>query len=61
MLTAEVRDGILGQVYTAVSVPVTVLDKDEKYAAVKSAINQKSLIITESSKYVEEGNQVRLE
>ncbi|MCR2020170.1 hypothetical protein NSB04_10560, partial [Blautia pseudococcoides] len=61
VLTAEVRDGILGQVYTAVSVPVTVLDKDEKYAAVKSAINQKSLIITESSKYVEEGNQVRLE
>lgn len=61
VLTAEVRDGILGQVYTAVSVPVTVLDKDEKYAAVRSAINQKSLIITESSKYVEEGNQVRLE
>lgn len=61
VLTAEVRDGILGQVYTAVSVPVTVLDKDDKYAAVKSALSGKSLIITESSKYVEEGNQVRLE
>ena len=61
MLTAEVRDGILGKVYTAVSVPVTVLDKDDKNAAVKSAIGRNSLIITESSKYVEEGNQVRLE
>lgn len=61
VLTAEVRDGILGQVYTAVSVPVTVLDKDDKNAAVRSALNHKSLIITESSKYVEEGNQVRLE
>lgn len=61
VLTAEVRDGILGKVYTAVSVPVTVLDKDDKNAAVKSAISRNSLIITESSKYVEEGNQVRLE
>lgn len=61
VLTAEARDGILGQVYTAVSVPVTVLDKDDKSAAVKSALNNKSLIIVESSKYVEEGNQVRLE
>ena len=61
VLTAEVRDGILGKVYTAVSVPVTVLDKDDKNAAVKSAIGRNSLIITESSKYVEEGNQVRLE
>ena len=61
VLTAEARDGILGQVYTAISVPVTVLDKDDKSAAVKSALNNKSLIIVESSKYVEEGNQVRLE
>lgn len=61
VLTAEVRDGILGKVYTAVRVPATLIDKDEEKAAVKVVADREALIISSSSKYVEEGDQVRLE
>lgn len=61
VLTATIREGILGETYTAVSVPVTILDKDDENAAVKAVLERDSLIIISSSKYVEEGDSVRLE
>lgn len=61
VLTAEVRAGILGDQYTAIKVPVTVLDQDEDYAAVEGAIGADTLIVSESNKYVEAGDRIRLE
>lgn len=61
VLAAEVRAGILGDQYTAIKVPVTVLDQDEDYAAVEGAIGVDTLIISESNKYVEAGDRIRLE
>ncbi len=60
VLTAEVRSGILGDSYTAVKVPVTLLEKDDLYAAVQTSLGRDALIITSSSKYVKEGDRVRL-
>lgn len=60
VLAAEIRSGILGEVYTAVKIPVTVLEKDGENAAVQTSISEESLIITQSDKYVEEGDRVRL-
>ena len=60
VLTAEVRSGILGDSYTAVKVPVTLLEKDDLYAAVQTSLGREALIITSSSKYVKEGDRVRL-
>ena len=61
VLAAEVRAGILGDQYTAIKVPVTVLDQDEEYAAVEGAIGADTLIVSESNKYVEAGDRIRLE
>lgn len=61
VLTAEVRAGILGDQYTAIKIPVTVLDQDEDYAAVEGAIGADTLIVSESNKYVEAGDRIRLE
>lgn len=61
VLVAEVRTGILGDQYTAIKVPVTVLDQDEDYAAVEGAIGVDTLIVSESNKYVEAGDRIRLE
>ena len=61
VLAAEVRAGILGDQYTAIKVPVTVLDQDEDYAAVEGAIGADTLIVSESNKYVEAGDRIRLE
>lgn len=61
VLAAEVRAGILGDQYTAIKVPVTVLDQDEDYAAVEGAIGVDTLIVSESNKYVEAGDRIRLE
>lgn len=60
VLTAEVRSGILGDSYTAVRVVVTVLEKDESNAAVNTSLSNSALIITETNKYVKEGDRVRL-
>ena len=60
VLTAEVRPGILGESYEAVRVPVMVLNKDESNAAVETSLSYEALIITETNKYVEEGDRVRL-
>lgn len=61
VLAAEVRAGILGDQYTAIKVPVTVMDQDEDYAAVEGAIGADTLIVSESNKYVEAGDRIRLE
>lgn len=61
VLVAEVRAGILGDQYTAIKIPVTVLDQDEDYAAVEGAIGVDTLIVSESNKYVEAGDRIRLE
>lgn len=61
VLVAEVRAGILGDQYTAIKVPVTVLDQDEDYAAVEGSIGADTLIVSESNKYVEAGDRIRLE
>lgn len=60
VLTAEIRSGILGEEYTAVKVPVTVLKKDDTNAAVQTSLSGEALIITQSNKYVKEGDRVRL-
>ena len=51
VLVAELRSGILGESYTAVRVDVNLLEKDMQNAA---------KIITQSNKYVKEGDRVRL-
>lgn len=60
VLAAEIRSGILGDVYKAVKIPVTVLEKDDENAAVQTSLSEEALIITQSSKYVKEGDRVRL-
>ncbi|MEZ3486638.1 MAG: hypothetical protein K1W22_08615 [Lachnospiraceae bacterium] len=60
VLIAEIRSGILGESYTAVKVGVTVLKKDDYLAAVETNLPGEARIITESSKYVKEGDRVRL-
>lgn len=60
VLIAEIRSGILGNVYTAVKIPVTVLEKDDENAAVQTSLSEEALIITQSNKYVKEGDRVRL-
>ncbi len=60
VLTAEMKPGILGESYTAVKVNVTVLEKDDYSVAVETNLSKDAKIITESSKYVKEGDRVRL-
>lgn len=60
VLTAEVRAGILGENYVAVKVPVTVLEKDDENAAIQTSLSKEAQIITQSGKYVKEGDRVRL-
>lgn len=60
ILTAEMKPGILGESYTAVRVNVTVLKKDGNSAAVETNLPKDAKIITESSKYVKEGDRIRL-
>lgn len=61
VLTAKVCSGILGEEYTAVKVPVKVIDKDEEHAAVQTSLPADALIISGSDKYVEDGDKVRLD
>ncbi len=60
VLTAEVRPGILGESYVAVKIPVTVLEKDGENAAIQTTLSREARIITQSGKYVKEGDRVRL-
>lgn len=60
VLIAEMKPGILGESYTAVKVNVTVIKKDDQSAAVETNLPKEAKIITESSKYVKEGDRIRL-
>lgn len=59
LILAE-EEQMLGTVQTAKKVPVTVLEKDGKSAAVTSALTLEDQVITASEKYVTEGDRVRL-
>lgn len=60
VLSVKKQEGILGSQYKAVSVPVTLLSKDDEHAAIQSTLGEKTKIITGSNKYIEEGDTVRL-
>lgn len=62
ILTVEKRDSVLGEEWFAQRTEVTVLDKNETYAAIKEGvINADSTIIISSSRSVEDGDRVREE
>lgn len=61
VLIAEIRSGILGEDYEAVRIPVTVVGKDMNNAAVEASFPEGALVIGQSSKYVKEGDRVRLD
>lgn len=61
VLTAEKQETVLGEEERAVKEEVKVLDKNEMYAALESeSIKEDSRIITDSDRYVEAGDRVRL-
>ncbi len=60
VLTAGKKSGILGNSYTAVKVSAVLVDKDDKNAALQINLPEDARIITESNKYVKEGDRVRL-
>ena len=60
VLTAGKKSGILGNSYTAVKVSAVLVDKDDENAALQINLPEDARIITESNKYVKEGDRVRL-
>lgn len=54
------ENSMLGTVLKAKRVPVTVLEKDAKKAAVTSSLKDTDRVLVSSEKYVEEGDRVRL-
>ena len=60
VLLAEKRPGILGESYEAVRTAVTLLGKDEKQAAIEANLPEKAMLISESDKYIKEGDRVRI-
>lgn len=62
ILTVEKRDSVLGEEWFAQRTEVTVLDKNETYAAIKEGvINADSTVIISSSRSVDDGDRVREE
>lgn len=59
-LVLSEESNMMGTVLKAKRVPVTVLEKDTKSAAVTSSLKDTDRVIVSSEKYVEEGDQVRL-
>ena len=55
-----VRSVIMGESYTAVRVDVNLLEKDMQNAAIQTSLGREAKIITQSNKYVKEGDRVRL-
>lgn len=61
VLVAETRNTVLGEQLTAVKEEVKVLEKNEKDAALESeSLKEDSPIITDTDRYVEAGDRVRL-
>ena len=59
-LVLSEEDRMLGTLQTAKRVPVTVLEKDAKSAAITSTLTNTDQVIVSSEKYVVEGDRVRL-
>lgn len=60
ILVAESRQTILGEQLYAVKYPVTIVDQNDKYAAIKGSVSKEQPIIVTSTKIVYEGDTVRL-
>lgn len=61
VLIMEEEDSILGKETIASRVPVKILEKDESYAAVESALMKDDEIIVSSNKMIKAGDRVRKE
>ena len=59
-LALSEEEQMLGSVQVAKRVPVRVLEKDKKSAAVASTLRDTDKIIVSSEKYVEEGDRIRI-
>lgn len=55
------REGILGTEYYVEEINVSVVDKNDKFAAVEGAITQESQIIQSADKEIKRGDVIRLE
>ncbi len=61
ILVVDMENTVLGQQYVARKVEVTVLDKNSDYAAIESAaLDSDSQVITDTDRYVEAGQRIRL-
>ncbi len=60
MYVVNEREGILGQEYYVEEINVSVVDKNDTWAAVEGALNTDSQIIASSTKEVTKGEVVRL-
>ncbi len=56
---AQERDGILGKEYYASQINVKIIDQNDSWAAVESALDGDSLVIASSTKELENGAAVR--
>lgn len=54
------REGILGKEYYVEEINVSVVDKNDKFAAIEGAVTSDSLIIESATKEVKKGDVVRL-
>lgn len=54
------REGILGTEYYVEEITVSVVDKNDKFAAIEGAVNDESRIIESSTKEINKGDVVRL-
>ncbi len=54
------REGILGTEYYVEEITVSVVDKNDKFAAIEGAVNDESRIIESSTKEIKKGDVVRL-
>lgn len=60
ILTVQTEDTVLGEQEVARQMEVMVLEKNESYAALETgSLDEGSLIITDSSRYVQTGDRVR--
>ena len=55
------REGILGTEYYVEEINVSVVDKNDRFAAVEGAITEESLIIQSADKEIKRGDVIRLE
>ncbi len=60
VLLVKEKDSVLGKETEAFKLNVKVLDKDKKTAAIEGSLSEKDSVITDSNKFVEEGDRVRV-